>query len=330
MSGRPRLTHADRALVEAALTTRARDTGQGKSRVGCPLCERIRGRADVKQSLYLHADGGWVCFRCGSAGWLPGYGPNPMGGGWAGRVGYDSRMAIVDPEAADAWKRPPEGWAELYNDDGLAARSLNAHRAYLEHRGIDHRVAKLARVGGCVQGLLAYHVVVPVFAPERRDGLAARERDQWHGWVARTLYPSSNPFAPVYREPAGAPKGTYLYREEVLYLESTAPVFVVEGVFDALPLWPDGVATLGKVTGPILSLLCNARRPVVLVPDGDAWRAGDALMLSLRAAGVSAGCVRLPPKTDPDEVAIPTLRMAAMESLIAWESVPVEVPREVV
>ena len=327
MSARPKLSRADRALVEAALSTSARDTGQGKTRVGCPLCERIRGKTDTKQSLYLHADGGWVCFRCAAAGWLPGTGSN-AGGAWAGHVGIDARTEVLDPTQADAWKHAPEGFTELYDDAGLESRSLQFHRDYLAHRGIDPHVAKLARIGGVVSGRLAGHVVVPVFAPIVRGVTADRELDQWWGWVARTLYPSPNPYAPVYREPAGAPKGTYFYRGEILAIETSSPAFVVEGVFDALPLWPDAVACLGKVVGAQFSLLCASRRPVVFIPDGDAWRAGDGLMLALRAAVVRAGCLRLPPKTDPDEIPVHVLRAASEASLSAWESVYVEPPRE--
>ena len=103
-------------------------------------------------------------------------------------------------------------------------------------------------------------------------------------------------------------------------------MFVVEGVFDAIPMWPDGIAALGKVTGEQFTLLCASRRPVVFIPDGDAWRAGDGLMLALRAAGVDAGCIRLPPRVDPDEIPVGTLRAAGEVALREWTSVPVDVP----
>ena len=62
------------------------------------------------------------------------------------------------------------------------------------------------------------------------------------------------------------------------------------------------VACLGKPNEAHLALLQEARRPVVVVLDGDAWEEGEALSLRLRFEGLRAGFVRLPPKTDPDEV----------------------------
>lgn len=307
MSARPRLSTSDYALVTGVLTQRARHTGSGRSRVGCPLCERIRGKADTKQSLYLHADGGWVCFRCGAAGWLPGTGRSAI------VARPETRTTFLDGEE---WRRPPEGFLPLYEGAGLESLALDLHRAYVAARGIPDTIGRLAHLGGCVSGRCSWSVVAPVL--DNRTTPAT-----WSGWVARTIYPPEDPWSPIYREPRGCPKGTFLYRQSILDEESSSPVYVVEGVFDALPLWPDGVAALGKVTGPQFSILRASKRPVVFVPDGDAWRAGDGLALALRAAGVPAGCVRLPPRIDPDEVLPGALRDAAIESLASW--VPVEV-----
>lgn len=309
MSARPRLSSGDYALVTSVLTQRARNTGSGRARAGCPLCERIRGKADTKQSLYLHADGGWVCFRCGAAGWLPGTGSSSR----ALQVRPETRTAVLDGEE---WRQPPAGFAPLYEGDGLASLALDIHREYIAARGISDTIGRLAHLGGCVSGRCAWSVVAPVLDDSVTPPV-------WSGWVARTIYPPENPWEPVYREPLGCPKGTFLYRQSSLFVETDSPVYIVEGVFDALPLWPDGVAALGKVTGAQFSILRGARRPVVFVPDGDAWRAGDGFAFALRAAGVPAGCVRLPPRVDPDEVLPGALRDAALESLLRWS--PVEV-----
>lgn len=317
MSARPRLTRSDYALVEAALAG-ARNSGSGNARVGCPLCERIRGKRDTKQSLYLHADGGWVCFRCAAAGWLPGTGSN------RGLRPRRPETEILDPSAdSEAWKRPPEGFYELYAGEGEDAVAFNLHRQYIEARGIDPRTAKLAHLGGCITGRLAWHVVLPILGTTTGvydpDGPMS-----WQGWVARTLYPPEDPFTPIYREPYGAPKGRSLYRGDILASASSSPAYVVEGVFDALPLWPDAVATLGKVTQAHLDLLAQSKRPVVFIPDGDAWRAGDAYALYLRILGVRAGCLRLPPRVDPDEIRADILRELAEYSLDALDAVRVE------
>jgi DNA primase len=73
-------------------------------------------------------------------------------------------------------------------------------------------------------------------------------------------------------------------------------------VFDAIALWPDGVAVLGKPSPMQREAMIQARRPVVVCLDGDAWREAYALATLLRVEGQRAGFVRLGPGVDPDEV----------------------------
>jgi len=311
---RPKLSSADRALMVSALSVRGRDVGNGRKRAPCPLCERLRGKADHKLALYLHADGGWTCFRCGATGWLDG-----------SRTSYGThvRSALRTQVLGDAeWTRPPEGFTPLFDGAGVGSSAFSMHRAYLDVRGVSPEIARLAGLGACPTGRLAWHLIAPVFR-EDPEALPDRAVATWNGWVARDLFPEAHPGSPLYREPRGVPKGTFLYRQHALAIESSTPVYVVEGVFDALALWPDGVATLGKTTGRLFELLCGARRPVVFVPDGDVWAQGDSYAMALRAYGVPAGSVRLPPRCDPDEVAEDVLRDAGMASLTAHYPVPV-------
>jgi DNA primase len=90
---------------------------------------------------------------------------------------------------------------------------------------------------------------------------------------------------------------------------------VVEGVFDALALWPDAVAVLGKPSDQQVDALINAKRPVVIVLDGDAWLEGKWLAARLCLRGKRAGHIRLPPGVDPDEVDRKELEQQAMEAL---------------
>ena len=52
----------------------------------------------------------------------------------------------------------------------------------------------------------------------------------------------------------------------------------------------------------LLEAMKQAKRPIAIVPDGDAWQDGWILAARLRFLGLRAGYVRLPPKMDPDEV----------------------------
>lgn len=428
----------------------------GVARVGCPLCERVRGRLDVKRSLYCHDDGGFVCFRCGASGALPGShaaaerraraalrggasgfgahvtpdraaawlagdgdtlgyarpaytGPtlplppgiapvapdDPLASSLAavsagaynpGRPatpGYGATVPRGQPQgpalpplpaalqarlaargaalptlgpAASAdplppltpeweppagvtpetllwpWQLPPPGFRRLYSEDrvtltaeGLADpldAALAPYRGYVATRqrradgteGLDRAVVELAGLGACLAGPLAGYVVAPVWAP---DGVS------WWGWVARLVVPRPDAKVPqhTYRFAPRMPWHTYLDGQGALDVETDSPAFVVEGFFDRLHLYPDGVATLSKPTPAQLAILARSRRPVVLLPDGDAWEAAVYQAAALRAEGVRAGVVRLPPRVDPDEVPEAVLRDAGWYALRTPEPV---------
>lgn len=308
-----RVTLDERRIVEDALSHVPAGTA---GRAGCPLCEAVRGRRDVKKSLYLHADGGWVCFRCNATGWLPGTGPR-AGADYAMRT---VPMPVADP-SAEAWRRPPPGFLPLYEDPGDTLPGLDAHRAYLAWRGLDARVLREARVGGVRGGKLGARVVVPVFAPGGAE---------WWGWSARLIGPPRWEGEFTYRTPEAMPRTRLLYRQEILTVETSAPVFVVEGALKALHLWPHAVATLGKLTADQLRLLTSARRPVVFLADGDAWGPTEPYTAALRAYGLSAGALRTPPKTDPNDYpdGLAVFLPLAFDALRTYGAVDVPAPSE--
>lgn len=300
----------ERALVEAALDVSGRDTGGGRRRAPCPLCEAMRARRDTKLSIYMHADGGWTCFRCGAGGWMP----------WADRSKPREKVTLAHGDGL-TWRSPPPGFVPLIGEDWEPDDpAFDAHRAYLRHRGVDPSTAKALFFGAVPTGYLRDHVIAPVL-DETTDP------PTWNGWVARRLHPSDDPFEPVYREPPGAPKGSYLYRQSALRQPSGVPVLIVEGVFDSTPFYPNAAATLTKTTPRLFRLIVDearaSGRPVVFVPDGDAWRLGDAYAMAARAEGIAAGSLRLPPRVDPDEINPDVIVGAAYESLDAAYPVPV-------
>ena len=69
-----------------------------------------------------------------------------------------------------------------------------------------------------------------------------------------------------------------------------------------MPYWPHAVAFLGKPSHEQVDMLMDCDRSIVIVLDGDAWREGWALAERLKLAGKRAAMVRLPPKTDPNDV----------------------------
>lgn len=262
---------SDRDLVADAIIG-VQHNASGWARIECPLCART-GKRDRKRSLGVHASGRYRCFRCGAWGRidLDGSAPPPQ----------------APPPATDAELGAPEGFVPMTSADGLGALCLAPARAYLRRRGVTRRIAAEAGIGACATGRLAGRVVVPVID----DG-------RWRGWVARSWGPSDRPYLTATR----MPRAEVFFNGRILDEESDAPALVVEGVFDALALWPAACAVLGKPSHWQIGALAAAPRPVVIVLDGDAHEQGWALAMRLRLEGQRAASVRLPPKTDPDEV----------------------------
>jgi hypothetical protein len=135
--------------------------------------------------------------------------------------------------------------------------------------------------------------------------------------VARLWAPSPDGL-PKYLCARGSWRGQSIYNHAALLEQTDDPAIVVEGVIDAISVWPCGVALLGLSGGTRdgagrvasrgmptveqVDALSLARRPLAVVLDGDAWEEGEATALQLRLLGARAGYVRLPPRTDPDEV----------------------------
>jgi hypothetical protein len=267
-----------------------RPNSRGQVRANCPFCLDRKGKADRRQSLGLNVHRGkWSCFRCDAYGWLR---------------DAEERWASVERQDEPPAPSLPDEFVPLWRDPGATALSLDAARAYLRKRGVGASIIEAARIGACSRGRLAERIVVPI---DRADGSLA-------GWVARTWHSDAER---KYLYPSGMNRTGLVYNAAALDEETDIPVLVVEGVFDTFPFWPDAVAVLGSPTDSQVDVLASARRPVVVVLDGDAWEKGMWLAMRLRFDGAQAGHVRLPPGKDPDEVDLDWLRAAARDGLAA-------------
>lgn len=269
-------------------------TASGHARANCPFCEGRVGKADRKQCLGIHRATGWFkCWRCGIKGRI------------------NDEEYVPPPEPAEKPDRPPmappEGFYELAREPGRSALSLDDARDYLRSRGFtDESVWKACRLGATVSGKYNNRLVIPVLSP----------RDEWWGWVARDL---TGHHEKKYLNAPGMTLGSdgNLFNHSALLIETETPALVMEGGFDALAYWPDGVAVLGSPTDEQMMSLAMAPRPIVFVPDGDAWRSAWANAMKLRLDKQRAGFVKLPPGKDPDEVDRDWVRAEARESLHA-------------
>ena len=271
----------------------ARVNSKRYARVNCPCCFERVGKDDRKQCLSVNlGTGHFKCFRCHVWGYL--------------KDRQDAEWEPTPPQRAGDVNQvePPDGFVPLWEGAGLTAESTAEARAYLVRRGIGPDVVVGAHIGCCLEGKYRGRVVVPVLG----------QADGWLGWVARDWTGRAER---KYLNASGMQLGSsgQLFNGRALVTVSPDPALLVEGPFDALAYWPDCMAVLGKPTEAQVTTLARSFRPVVVVLDGDAWEEGLMLAMRLRFDGAAAGCVRLPPCIDPDEVDRAWLREEARLSL---------------
>ncbi len=270
----------------------ARRSGDGWYRANCPYCLERTGKADRRQSLGIKpAISFFTCFKCGVRGRLP------------------DDTGFVAPESKDSKDEvkieAPPGFEAMHDDDAWSSLFLGDARSYLIKRGITRTIVGQAGIGAVVFGKLAGRIVVPCFDLDNMTWLGYSARD----WTGKQ--------EPKYKYPIGMRRALFLYNQLALYRETEEPVLIVEGVFDALPYWPDVVACLGK-PGEIHKQLMEdpaVTRPIAVCLDGDSHEEAWALSERLRFSGKRSGYVQLPPCTDPNTVDREWLREEARRCL---------------
>jgi hypothetical protein len=264
---------------------------RGWVRGNCPFCEIVVGKTDRKQCLGLNTfSARYHCWRCGTTGWVPNFDVEDIDRSLVDQSARDEEVEAVQPPEGFLYLGEEPAWSSLAADD--AWRYLLAPPP--DGRGLTEERIVETGIGVCLTGRYQGRVIVPVLG---LDG-------DWLWWVGRSWVKKADR---PYMYPSGGRDGV-LYNHASLLVETDEPVAVVEGVFDAIALWPSAVAVLGKPNEAQIDALATARRPVAVVLDGDAWSEGWALAMRLRFEGQRAGNVRLPPKKDPDEVPLGWLR----------------------
>jgi DNA primase len=184
----------------------------------------------------------------------------------------------------------------LFEGEWAGSYSVEEAVAYLTSRGIDAELGAELGVGVCLRGRYAGYVVLPFI----EEGFGC-----W-GWVARCyngrprVGKDGTPRKYLY--PFGMPRGDHLDNSKALAEKTDVPFLVVEGKFDAVHHRPNAGASLGHLADGHHKFLQAAARPLVFFGDGDAWEESMMLAAQYRFLGYRAGYIRLPPKTDPDQV----------------------------
>jgi hypothetical protein len=264
-------------VVQASLSIINRNR-HGWGRVKCPLCIYVKGTEDPHRALGVHISGKYNCFRCRSKGFVR----------FDGSERYEPGLLDTDADA-DKDYGPPENFIQLTVQE-LDAISLREPIAYLLSRGVSIQTMLDAKVGVCLRGEYAGRIVVPVFDETGR---------YWRGWSARLWRDSNRSYPPKYLTCEDMDRANLVWNSAALFVETDVPVMVVEGTFDGLPYFPDVVALLGKPSQGQEELLARAKRPIVVVLDGDAWFEGEMLAFRLELDGAQARSIKLPAKTDP-------------------------------
>lgn len=302
-------------LVEEALPTAKRT--QTGYRSACPFCA-AEGHTDKKTSLVIYSSGIFMCFRCNTKGKLK---DSPEYSRKADTVLSAVKYGIIEKSKIAEFE-PPEYFTELAHAPGSTAMVFEDARSYLRKRGVTPIEWERAGLGACHDGRWAGRIIVPI------TGINGDEK-VWFGWSAR-LWSDPKPNAQgmhalKYLYPPGMSRGEFFYNEGLLSQAGEYPIFVVEGVFDVLPFQAFAIATLGKTSTrqkEKLGLTCPwSPRPIVFAPDGDAWREGHADCMMQRfmhkeiPGSRKYGCLRLPPKMDPDQFPLSKLLEAGIASL---------------
>lgn len=270
-------------LVAAAVAPKAR--AKGWVRVDCPLCPHERGDEDRRQSLGLNfSTGGYNCFRCGSTGWVM---PSLLD-----REDWEDDPVTRAPVAPPDPVEVVPGLVELYSELGLAMQPLDPIRSYLTGRGIEPEILREVGASAAPAGKLAGYAIIPIRDPY--DDLAP-----WRGWFARDTTGTKKL---KHRYARNMIRHGLLWNGSAIFAKTDEPVMVCEGILDALPYWPNAVATLGKPLHTHLDEFRAANRPVVVCLDGDSHGEGWAYAHKLRFLGVRASHVRLPAAQDPNSV----------------------------
>lgn len=261
----------------------AKRSSHGWFRGPCPFCILRKGTPDKRTSFcYFPDTGRWRCLRCGA--W----------GRYTGGRDHAPELPTAQPDLTgeEEWQRLPRGFSLLDDKTAAESVSLNRPRAYLRSRGIDERTSRAARIGTCYtrDPRWRWRIIIPIYAPTN---------DRLSGYYGRAY---DKDVEPQHRYATGMPRGSILYNQAAVYVETGVPLLLVEACLDALSYWPNASAFLGKPTDDQTKILLQARRPLAVCFDGDSWEEGEAYAMLLQLEGARAGSVRLPACEDPNSV----------------------------
>ncbi len=274
----------------------------GWIRASCPFCAGSGGGARDNFG-YNPQTTQYYCFKCQISGNLGGSGQSPY------RPYIEETVkAHLLGEERPTMEVPP-GYVSLSSPEEYRKYKARGPIEYLRNRKINPSLIEQAKIG-------YFGVDVP-YGDRQRVVIPILDTSEkaWLGWVGRKWEKGHDPRY-TYRYNPGFDRRETLYNSHALTVSSdTHPIFIVEGAFDALYLWPHAVAVLGTYSEYQVQLLLQSKRPLVVVLDGDAHDLAMGFALKLDLYGAHVGCIRLPGRKDPDEMTLQWLYEEAYASL---------------
>ena len=230
----------------------------------------------------------WQCFVCGQGG------RNLLrllalgGRDHEDYIDYAAEVASAGApkqveRAYEPVRLPAEFWPLCVPRNTLGYRQA---MGYLECRGATADDILTYKLGYCEGGSYAERVVVPSFD---RCG-------ELDFWTARAIWKR---VSPPYLH--GRFDKDIVFND--LLIDWTEPVTLVEGPFDAIRAGTQAIPLQGKALRPkLLKELMEAKVPVRVALDGDAFDASMRVLAELLACGVDASYIDLGGKKDPGEM----------------------------
>lgn len=296
------MSRRDTDELVAALAEEYPPNASGWIRIYCPFCAD-RGYHSKGKNLAINPDSGaYVCWRkfdCGTAGnfrpdavfsdaYTPVTSP-PTESSYARVWSWLGAAAEADAQATEAPLPRPvdiEGYIPLDPSSPWAGMPF---LLYLKRRGVKMGTVVAAQLGYATEGRYAHCVIIPIVVGGTYTGQAVyRDIREDRG---KTINKSTSGY-----------DRRLLLNEDALYVETDAPLAIVEGEFDALPHWPHAVPLSGQPSDAQIDVLARAKRPLVMMLDGDMRAANLMTTTRLRVRGANVRAALVPPGKDPGDL----------------------------
>lgn len=254
--------------------------------INCEFCQNHGHTQDVKYHFGINYKYGYTnCFRCGTKYKLT-YFLKIV------HIEYDKDDFVFEDSPLTITKKLdiefPKGFVNTLDLFDSRYSSYVDALEYIDKRiGID--LALKINAGFCRTGKYANRVVIPIFDPG----------DNMTYFIARAIYKF---IQPKILNPFGG-RRTILFNWNIA--QRFSEIFIMEGVFGALTVYPYGIASLGKeiTDDQILVILRSKVKIINIVLDGnaieDAYKVADKI-LGLTSK-IKVRVLELKKETQPDD-----------------------------